>query len=423
MVVAREPEWTDTSMEIGIDARIAGYSSAGIARFARGLIAGLGELCSESAGGELPRAVVYRALRERFPVPVPKPLSSRRLLTPPHFPFEALTLPFELRAARLLSRAPDLFHALDFYAPVPRRLPLMLTVYDLYFLRDESAREGAVMDTASRRHYGRLLEWLPRAAHTVCTSHDTARELSTLGLVDPSRVSVVYPGIDGAFAPITEAEREAARRRWNLPKGCVLFVSTIEPRKNLPQIVRSYLSVRSRHPELPPLCVVGREGYRGAAIRDECEGLARRAGASALVRFLGGVTERELAGLYGVATALHFVTLAEGFGFPIVEAMSAGVPVVTASSSASAEVAGDAAILVSPFDVPKMADALETVLFHGDERTRCIQRGLERAATFRWRRAASDIVHLYRRVLGGKSEESGTARAPTNEGYQGRAAA
>lgn len=396
-------------MEVGIDARIACYSAAGIARFARGMLCGLSALlATEEAAREpmRPRSdsrsnrldcVVYRARKQRYPLTVDSPLQLRTLYTPPHFALpgmslEWLTLPWELRSQRL-----QLFHALDFYAPTPRSLPTILTVYDLYFLSHPE-----VMDGQSARHYRRLLEALPHAAHVICTSEDTRRALDALALVDPRRVSVIYPGVDPEViaSPAGLVEQVAARR--DLRKGCLLFVGTIEPRKNIPRMVEAYLRAVHDHgmSMLPPFVLVGRDGYRGAEIREECLRLARLAGLSDRVRFVGPVSEEELRGFYSLAKALLFVTCAEGFGFPIVEAMVAGVPVITATGSASAEVAADAALLTDPDDTAGIAEAIAMLLGDPSQIAALRMKGLKRAECFRWEDTSARVLGLYRDLLG-----------------------
>ncbi len=366
-------------MRIGIDARIANYGATGIARYARGILSGL----ATRTGNDM-RFSVLTAARKRFTFEVASPLRKRTLLTPPHSRFEPLLLPLELRAQRL-----DLLHCMDFFAPHPRSLRTIYSIHDLFFIKDSS-----LLDRPSRRHYLRLLTLLPRAAHAVCISEDTRRELLSLSDIEPARVSVIYPGCEPLHTIATAADVEAVRIKLSLPAGCVLFVGTIEPRKNIPTMVEGYALARRRLDRLPPLVLVGREGFQGKEILTQC---SKRIESGAL-RVAGGVSDRELAALYQIADAALFVTGGEGFGFPILEAMHAGVPVITSSRSASAEIAGSAALTANPDEPESIADRL-VELFSTSVQDTLRKSGRLRAAEFSWTRCAEQLCALYAREV------------------------
>ncbi len=367
-------------MRIGIDARIANYSSSGIARYAKGVLAGL--RAADRSGLEFS---ALTAARKRFPLSVERPLGEKRLFTPPHSRLEPLLLPFELRLAKL-----DLLHCMDFFAAHPRSLRTIYSVHDLFFVRDES-----LLAPDSRNHYMKLLANLPNAHHVVCISEATRLELLSLTDMSPERVSVIYPGCEPLHEVATNEDVIRARSKFNLPSGCVLFVGTIEPRKNVLRMVEGY--ARAVHAlgrtVLPPFVLVGRDGFRADEIRTKCGKFIPGAD----VRFLGGVSERELAALYRIATIALFVTGGEGFGFPIVEAMLAGIPVITSNRSASAEVAADSAIKVDPDDPTAIADALITIIAEPIETQAMTSSGLTHAAKFSWRRCGDELCELYRR--------------------------
>lgn len=328
---------------------------------------------------------VLTAARKKFALDIEAPLEARTIFTPPHSRLERLLLPFELRAQRL-----DLLHCMDFFAPHPKKLRTIYSIHDLFFVRDHT-----LLDAASRKHYLQLLNLLPRAVHAVCISEDTRRELLSLSDIEPARVSVIYPGCEPLHHRANSSDVAAVRARLALSSGCVLFVGTIEPRKNIPTMVAGYAIARRQLGNVPPLVLVGREGNQAAEILKRCGTLAD--GDS--VRVAGGVSDRDLAALYQIADASLFVTGGEGFGFPILEAMHAGVPVITSNRSASAEIAGDAAIRVNPDDPQAIAAALIELFSTESLRTRLRESGPQHAAQFSWARCAEQLCELYARVV------------------------
>jgi glycosyltransferase involved in cell wall biosynthesis len=224
----------------------------------------------------------------------------------------------------------------------------------------------------------------------VAVSESTARDLAELFGAGPDRVTVVPEGVAAAFHPLPEAELAAARARMGLPERFVLFVSTIEPRKNLGTLVDAW----GRLSDPPELVVVGGWGWRHEELRSRLEGLAHRG-----VRLLGGARPDQLPVLYNLATALAHPAWYEGFGLPALEAMACGTPVIASSASSLPEVVGEAGLLVDPGDVEGWTAALDRVL--GDEGLRrdLRSRGLERAAGFTWRRAAAATWQVIDRVV------------------------
>lgn len=210
-----------------------------------------------------------------------------------------------------------------------------------------------------------------------CPSHATAADLIALGFA-ADRIRVVPWGVTPNAAD--EAAIARVRATHDLPARFVLFVGTVEPRKNLSRLAEA---VALAEPGLA-LVVAGADGW----------GSAEPVGAH--VRFLGFVPGDDLAGLYAAATVFAYVSLEEGFGLPVAEAMAAGAPVVTGSLGATAEVAGGAAVLVDPMSPAEIADGLRVALADPDGlRTR----GRDRAAELTWERAAEATVAAYRDAI------------------------
>lgn len=221
---------------------------------------------------------------------------------------------------------------------------------------------------------------LPRALDRfdsiVAVSESTRRDLQRFYAIDAARIRVV---------PEACAWRPVARSAVVMEKEAYfLWVGTLEPRKNLRRTIEAFTAWRTRSGSRDRLLVVGARGWgeSGLSLADGVE-------------VLGYVDDSRLRDLYGRAKALVYPSLYEGFGFPVLEAMTLGCPVITSRNSSLPEVAGDAAIYCDPLDVASIGSAMERVS-DDQERARMIDAGLARAAQFSWERAAAEMVAIYR---------------------------
>jgi glycosyltransferase involved in cell wall biosynthesis len=226
-----------------------------------------------------------------------------------------------------------------------------------------------------------------RADAIVAVSASTARDVAELFGVEERRLEVVPEGVSGRFRPLPREQMEDVRRRLDLPPRFVLFVGTIEPRKNLPTLLDAWSRMRER----PPLVVAGTWGWR-------CEDVRERL-ASDGAQVLGAVSGDDLPGLYNLATCLAHPAWYEGFGLTPLEAMACGAPVVAADVSSLPEVVGDAGLLVAPADVEGWTAALERVCGDAEVAATLRHRGLRRAAEFTWSRAAQRTWSVFDRVI------------------------
>jgi glycosyltransferase involved in cell wall biosynthesis len=245
-----------------------------------------------------------------------------------------------------------------------KRYPELLQKETLDNLEDQMAREIAVADAI------------------VCVSEWTRRDLLHYYDVDPSRVFAIHSGLAAppAYAPVE-----------GLPKRYVLFVSTIEPRKNLPVLLDAFDRIRKSHPDVS-LVVVGKIGWKSEQLVPRL----RRPG----VVHLDYLDAPRLATVYRNATAFVMPSIYEGFGFPLLEAMAHGVPSIAAESSSLPEIGGDAALFFPPHDVSLLASQLERVLSDDALRDSLAVRGRARAAEFSWKRAADETLDVLRHVAG-----------------------
>jgi glycosyltransferase involved in cell wall biosynthesis len=279
----------------------------------------------------------------------------------------------------------DVVHATNYVAP-PSRAPVLVSVADL------SCVWYPELGTRDTRRYPRLIQVALDRGATVHTLSDfVATEIREHFQVAADRVVRIYPGLVwGTRGDAALGRTLAGAARY------VLALGTVEPRKNLPTLIRAFDSVCDTEPGVV-LVVAGPDGW-GIEPYQEAVAAARHPDR---VRRLGYVSDTERAALMAGATMLVYPSVYEGFGFPPLEAMQAGVPVVASSGGALPEVLGDAALLPDPHDVDALADAIARVLDDPEERSGLIARGTERAKRYTWARAIPEFVSLYQRLAAG----------------------
>ena len=310
----------------------------------------------------------------RFPARLFSPIASRF-----HVPRVEWLTPF------------DVLFAPNFIPP-PTEKPFVVTVHDIAFaLFPETATH------LSPRWHAGFRRGIERAGRILVPSAATRDDLVERFHVDTERVRVVPLGVESAPSP-THVEIASVRRRHGLDTPYVLFLGGIERRKNLPTLVRAFASLPQ---DLGVSLVLaggavardpGASRDLDAAVRSLPESVRRRVVAT------GYVSEDDKAAILAAAETLVFPSTYEGFGFPVLEAMAAGTPVVTSDRSSLPEVAGDAALLVDPESEDAIARGIERVLTDAEVRERLHQRGLERARSFSWDRTARETAEALHAV-------------------------
>jgi glycosyltransferase involved in cell wall biosynthesis len=301
--------------------------------------------------------------------------------------WEQTSLPGLARRERL-----DLLHSPHYTRPL--RLPCrsVVTFHDMtFFLLPQ-------MHTRARRW---IFPWMMRlsarrADALIAVSESTRRDAIDILHIPSHKITAVPLAVDGAFRPLDDPPRAAdVRQRYHLPERFILYVGTLEPRKNVPLLLRAYRRLMDEGDDPPCLVIVGRQGWMFDEIHHQTQTLKL----SERVIFTGYVADSDLPMVYNLADLFVYPSSYEGFGLPPLEAMGCGTPVVTTAISSMPEHVGDAGLLVPPENEPELARAMHAILKDPDLRRQLSRRGIERAADYTWIRTAQRTLNVYRQVL------------------------
>jgi len=287
----------------------------------------------------------------------------------------------------------DLLHGMAFVTPILGRCPAVVTVYDLSFIRYPDRLSPA------RRLYLRRLTGFSarRARRVIAISESTARDVESLLGVPRTRIDVAVPGVQARFRPSPAAEIAAFRERLGLPESFLLYLGTLEPRKNLTVLLYAYARLPESLRARAPLILVGGKGWGVNEIRAAIV----RLGLEQHVRLEGYAPDGDLPLWYGAATAFVYPSVYEGWGMPVVEALACGTPAIVSAASSLPEAAGEAGLALPPHDIDAWAQALERALTDAGWRAAAAERGPAHAAAFTWEQTARVHAACYRRALAG----------------------
>jgi glycosyltransferase involved in cell wall biosynthesis len=301
---------------------------------------------------------------------------------------ELVYFPLQLpRRARRLGL--DLLHCTSPVAPVRSPVPTVITLHDVlgfdhpeWFTRALALHSRLVLGPAVRR----------AACVLVPSAHTRDRLVARLG-VEQDRVRLVPLGVDPRFSPGDPPD--GLRERLGIEAPFVLTVGTLQPRKNVESVLHAFERLVTAGVE-QQLALVGDRGWRDEALAE----LIRSSPAAERIVVTGRVSDDDLVGLYRGADCFVFPSRYEGFGFPPLEAMACGTPVISSNRTSLPEVVGDAALLVDPDDVGAIERGLAELLSSPERRDALVERGRRRAAEFSWRRCAQLTADAYRSALG-----------------------
>jgi alpha-1,3-rhamnosyl/mannosyltransferase len=302
----------------------------------------------------------------------------------------ALGIPLPRSAA--IRRDVDLVHASDHQIPNISGVPVVATVMDAIPL---------IHPEWMRQSLKNLKSWLfaksvHSADHLITISEHSKQDLVTHLGVAPDKISVTPLGVDPVyFERVPLGTRDAVLSKYGLKPGFFLFVGTLQPRKNLPTVLKAFNALPDAVRKQHPLIIVGRDGWANEDLLPQLKKLEERGEG----RWLSYLPQSEVFALLQSAGALIFASLYEGFGLPVIEAFAAQCPVIASNTTSLPEVAGNAAWTVDPLDADSIAAAMLDVLSNDTLRAERIQLGLERAREYSWEECARQTLAVYRKVL------------------------
>ncbi len=377
-------------MRIAIDAHSVGAKLAGNESYATNLIEALAQVDSVN---EYTLYVTTAEARARFSQRWP---NFRVQTTFPHTPL--IRIPVTL-AAELRKRPVDVLHV-QFTAPPFSPCPVVVSVHDLSFehLPQTFNRRSRTQLRLTVRHS------VKRAARILTLSEHTRRDMIETYGTSPERITAIPLAAPSYFGRVKE-ERELQRVRhiYGIEGDYILCVSSIQPRKNLPRLVRAYESLRNKRGpgKLPKLVLVGKCAWLyDETLRSIEEGRMKDS-----IILTGYVPQSDLPALYSGAICFVYPSYFEGFGLPPLEAMKCGTPVIAGNRTSLPEVVGDAGILVDPFDVNAIAAAIERLVDDPDLRQQLSVKGVARSRLFDWNETARRTLNIYEQVVGGLGTE------------------
>lgn len=268
------------------------------------------------------------------------------------------------------------------YVLLPWQGTSILTVHDLSHERHPEFHPRERVNFFNC-HLGESLE---RATRINVVSQFTANELQTLHGIKPSKIDIVSPGVaQHFFTPLETSQAAQVKQHYGLPARFLLSVGTLEPRKNLARVMQAFAELPDSEQRAAPLLLVGQQGWGDVALSAK----VRHCLDAGTIRRLGYVASHDLPALYGLAAGFVYVSQYEGFGMPVIEAMAAGVPVLTANVTAMREVAGEEALTVDPLDTQAIRHGLQALM--ESDHTEQVERARRRAAGFSWQASAQAL--------------------------------
>lgn len=374
-------------MQVALNAQLLGtgadYRSAGVSNYSRQLLLALGQLAQTRPDLHLTAFVPTADLTIPGVTLRPTRLPMRR--PPVRIAWEQLLLPRALRREQA-----DLVHGLVNVLPLATRVPGVVTVHDLSFVRTPEK-----FPPLKRWYLTQLCRAsVARARHAIAVSQQTAHDLQAIFQVPPARITVIHNGVAPHFTPGTVDRSAYFRQARQLPDRFILYLGTLEPRKNLPLLIRAYARWRQHAAPADQAVKLILAGGRGWYY-DEIFTLVTKLGLEADVLFPGFIPDAELADWYRAAELFVYPSLFEGFGLPVLEAMACGTPVICSAIPSLEEVVGVAALTFPATDEAALLSCLQQVMATLPLHQQLGAAGVRQASHFSWHKTAEATLAVY----------------------------
>lgn len=286
----------------------------------------------------------------------------------------------------------DIFHTSSYNLSPPKTGKLVITVHDVIH---KAYPMGHSKDTREEID-GNLRRVLKKADRLIAISQTTKTDILKWYSVYEEKIKVIYPGVNEQVNQIEKSNSlfNRLKEKYNISDKFLLFVGTIEPRKNIEGLIKAYRILKRKHRLPHQLVIVGMKGWMYSGVFD----LAKNSGLEEEIIFTDYISTEDLNLFYNFADVFIYPSFYEGFGFPIVEAFRCGTPVITSNTSSCAEIAGDAAILIDPYDPGEIVEAVLKTVDDVGLRNKLKDKGLDRAKLFLWEDAAKKTLELFEEV-------------------------
>ncbi|WP_315288987.1 glycosyltransferase family 1 protein, partial [Leptotrichia massiliensis] len=305
----------------------------------------------------------------------------------PYKVYDILTQKLKISHNFLLGTKSDIYHFFNFTIPKNIKGKVIITIYDTVFF---SAPE-TMGDMKAISEYKYAAE---RSDLIITISESAKSDIIKHFNVDEKKIQIVTPGIDlqKYSYNYTDIELENVRKKYDLPQNYILYLGTIEPRKNIERIVKAFKNYKKEVKDDLKLVIVGNKGWKYENIMKLIESMGTD------IIITGYIDEEDKIPIYKLAQFFAFPSLYEGFGMPVLEAMAAGVPVVTSNVSSLPEVAGDAAILVDPLSEDEIFEAYKKIRNDSNYREEMILKGYEQAKKYQWKNSVEVLEKVYEKM-------------------------
>ena len=373
-------------MRIGVNFQIVSKFGAGPQRYARTLLNHLIKIDSKN------QYYLYARSKEGVCINSHENLRSIETKFPTSLPpirvlWEQTCLP-----CRLMIDKVDILFSPAFILPIACSKKTVVTILDLiYHLFPKTYSKAKCL------YYEAFVSRAAHQANRIITiSENNKRDIIEHLRVPEEKVTVTYCGVDSAFAPVEDATRiTIVKKKYHLPDKFILSVGTLEPRKNIPRLLRAFANLLNQTRIEEKLVITGMKGWLYGEIFDTISEL----GIEEDVHFTGFASDSDLPALYSGASLFVFPSIYEGFGFPPLEAMACGTPVITSNTSSLPEVIGNAGIMVNPYKTEEIAEAMYKLLSDENIQNEMRRKGIERAKQFSWEETAKQTLYVYEEVF------------------------
>lgn len=292
------------------------------------------------------------------------------------------------------SKGIDIYHATDFLCPrFSGNTAVLATIHDAFALNNLQGMKRTLLRRLKNKFLTRAVKHVD---HVFAVSNAIVADIVNYWGVAEKDITVAYPGISEAwFQSANEVQQGNVLQKYNLERGYMLFVGTIQPRKNLARIIAAFNQLPDELQRAHPLVIVGQKGWDYEMVLAKAKELK----SNQVGTWLGYVPFNDLKVLYQCASLVLCPSLGEGFGFSIVQGFASKTPVITSNVTSMPEVAQNAALLVDPYSINEIKQAILAILTGQSLRQRCITNGWQRGLAFSWKYCAAKVIDVYKKFL------------------------